>query len=55
MLSMVLPGCLGSSGAEDTRSRPSDEAIEVVAEVEIDAPAATRGIEFSLHFQRPDS
>jgi hypothetical protein len=54
MLSMVLPGCLGSSGAQDTRSRSSDEAVEIVAEVEIDAAAATRGAKVSLHLERAD-
>jgi hypothetical protein len=47
---MFLPGCLGSSVLDLTRRASArTEAVEVVAEVEIDRSSSSDGAEQSFH------
>jgi hypothetical protein len=54
MFGMVLPGCLGSSCAELTRGAFGNEAVEIIAAVQIDAATTTRRTKKSFHFERAD-
>jgi len=50
---MVLPGCLGSSVDESSRGS-GDEAIQIVASIEVDAAPPPGGPKKALHLERAD-